>query len=245
MSGLVPDADVKLAKWGYDADGRSLLEMGALFQENHKPHLEDLCHGIHGRALKIDGDIGPATAHVMNTRFCSCPDTMPNAAAEEANWPTSCRDDLRFSWNFDRMPGLTEAETDGMWQGTKDEYERLFEIGIRLAKDEYPNTELYASLKQLFGPTLAWSELARNRCGIRLEEAYDNTIQWSVKLAEGTNKHEVGHFFGMMHTPNDPRSLMYPSMNGQTGLNATDIAQMIRLGYKRRTSPPDTGWGMF
>jgi len=243
MNTLVHDVDAKLAQWGYTY--ASFGECVAAFQRNHAPHLDDLCHRIHGRDLNIDGIIGPATAFVMNTRFCDAPDVMPDATVEEANWPTACRNDITVSWDFSEAPGLTEVETTAIWESVKEEYERLFEMGIVLEKVKFPKTRIYAMLGQLFGPTLAWSYLATSDCDDRLKQMYDNTIRWSVKLATGTWKHECGHAFGMRHTPNDPKSLMYPSMNGQTGLNDTDIEQMIRLGYKRRTSPPDTGWGMW
>jgi len=243
MNTLVHNVDAKLAKWGYYHQYQNVRV--AAYQENHAPYLDKLCHDIHGRALRVDGDIGPATAHVMNTRFCDVADVMPNATVEQANWPTACRNDITVSWGFDAAPGLTETETIGLWGAVKEEYERLFEMGITLKKGDYPDTRVYAALKALPGPTLAWSYLATSSCADRLQQAYDNTIRWSVKLATGTWKHECGHAFGMRHTPNDPKSLMYPSMNGQTGLNDTDIEQMIRLGYKRRTSSPDTGWGMW
>jgi len=58
--------------------------------------------------------------------------------------------------------------------------------------------------------------------------------------------HEIDHELGTNHAPNDPQPLMYPFMNGQAGLNETDITQMLRIGYKRRTSPPPADdWSMF
>jgi len=243
MTTLVHDADAKLAQWGYTY--ASFEECVAAYQRNHAPHLDDLCRAVHSRPLRVDGDIGPATAHLMNTRFCNVPDVMPNATVEQANWPTACRNDITVSWGFDQLPGLTEAETDLIFERMKEKFESRFEMTIKLQKDDYPKTRIYMAVKALPGPTLAWSYLATSNCADRLKQAIDNTIRWSFKLADGTVPHEDGHAFGMVHTPQDPKSLMYPSMNGQTDLNKTDIEQMIRLGYKRRTSSPDTGWGMW
>jgi len=215
---------------------------------------DDLSSQYHGRLVArtkagadIGGDVGPATAQLLNGRYCDVPDVMLNAAIAEVNWPESCRNDITLSWNFKNAPGLTEAEQNAVWKSVKDEYERLFQMQFVLrAADGYGSSRINAKLLSLPGSVLAWSYLATSNCADRLQQAYDNTIRWSLNLAIGTWKHEVGHAMGMQHTPSDPRSLMNPSMNGQTGLNATDIAQMLRIGYKRRTSPPpEDDWSMF
>ncbi|HLB47772.1 MAG TPA: matrixin family metalloprotease [Anaerolineales bacterium] len=254
---LVGGAEVlsgRLARWGYLKDGRSLEEAIALYQQNHGAALDELAARYHGRLVMrskagadIDGDIGPATAQLLNSRFCDCADVLPNAAIAEANWPDSCRRDITLSWNFKNAPGLTETDQFAVWKSVKDEYERLFDLQFVLrAEQGYGSSRINAKLLALPGSVLAWSYLATSNCADRLQQAYDSTIRWSVNLAIGTWKHEVGHALGMNHTPSDPRSLMYPSMNGQTGLNATDIAQMERIGYKRRTAPPPVSdWSMF
>ena len=243
MNTLVADIKAKLEKWGYG--GRPLEESIALYQANHSPAMQDLCATYHGRSMLVDGDVGPATAQLMNTRFCDCLDIMPGAAIQEANWPTACRGDITVSWNWDSIPGLTPEEVSRVWPGVKDEYEKYFELAIVLNKSDYPRTRIYAAMKALPGSTLAWSYLATGSCASRLEQAYDSTIRWSWNLAIGTWRHEVGHALGMNHTPGDEESIMFPSMRGQTVLNSTDIAQMVRLGYKRRTTPVDPDWGMF
>jgi len=243
----------RLTRWGYLAGGRSLEDAIVLYQQNHAAALDDLSAKYHGRLVMrskagadIDGDIGPATAQLLNGRYCDVPDVMPNAAIAEANWPESCRRDITVSWNFKNAPGLTEAEQVAVWKSVKDEYERIFDLQFVLrAAEGYGSSRINAKLLALPGSVLAWSYVATSNCADRLQEAFDNTIRWSFNLAVGTWKHEVGHGLGMMHTPNDPRSLMYPSMNGQTGLNSTDIAQMVRIGYKWRTSPPRYDWSMF
>ena len=243
MNTLVHDVEAKLTKWGYG--DRPLDEAILLYQVNHAAQLQDLCRAIHRRNAIPDGDLGPATALLMNTRFCDCSDIRPGAAVAEANWPTACRNDITISWNFVRLPGLSEIETTKIWQEVKEEYERLFEMGIILRPEHYPDTQIHAGLKALPGPTLAWSYLATSNCGDRLQQAYDDTIKWSFALGLGTVGHEIGHAFGLEHTPNDPDSLMYPSMRGQTTLNKTDIKQMVQKGYVRRTEPLDPTWGMF
>ena len=253
VGGLV-ELRARLERWGYLNDpAMSIAEAVALYQENHAPAVDELATQYHGRLVlrarsgaDERGDIGPATAAIINGRFCDTPDILPGSAIQEANWPEACRRDITVSWNFKAAPGLTEDETTAVWRSVKEEYERLFDIEMKLlGAENYGRSRINAQLLALPGSTLAWSYLAQNNCAARLQQSYDTTIRWSLNLAIGTWKHEVGHALGMNHTPGDRNSLMYPSMNGQTGLNQTDISQMIRLGYQRRTAPPDPGWGMF
>ena len=237
----------RLIEWGYtdpiyaaDEISDEQLEMDLSdYQEFHEVPLSDLCQTTHGRALMIDGDMGPATRALMDSRTCGVKDPAGRfARREEANWPAPCRDDISISWNFKSAPGLTQTETNEIWNAVHDEYGQRFELFMPLRPQDYPRTRIYAALKALPGSTLAWSYLANNNCSARLRQAYDNTIRWSVPLALGTFKHEVGHALGMEHTPGDRNSLMYPSMNSQTKLNQTDIDQMVRIGYKLREDEP-------
>ena len=234
----------RLVRWGYLEDDIDVLhdelqEAVAAYQRFHEVPLSQITEAIHGRELIADGDAGPATLALMNLRTCDVKDPVRGRGAE-ANWPQPCRDNITVSWSFREVPGLTKEQTQQVWDAVKSEYEALFLLGIDLVPTKYPNTRIYAALKALPGSTLAWSYLAQNNCAAQLRQAYDSTTRWSFPLALGTWKHEIGHALGMEHTPSDPTSLMYPSMNGQTGLNQTDIDQMVRIGYERRTTPvPD------
>ncbi len=233
----------RLQRWGYleyelnwkEFDREGIASALAEYQEFHDVPLHEACRRLHGRSLNTDGVIGPATLELMNARTCDVPDPVyMRGGPLEANWPQPCRDHITVSWNFGSAPGLSKEDTTKVWQETAAEYTKRFKLKLDLSPADFPNTRIWARLKALPGSTLAWSYLANNSCQSHLEQAYDNTIQWSWNLALGTWKHEVGHALGMHHTPNDPKSLMYPSMNGQTGMNQTDIDQMIRIGYKLR-----------
>jgi len=235
VGGPVALAD-RMDAWGYMQEaGGSLEEAVALYQRTYKLHLDYLSRHLHGRDLNADGVIGPATAEVIHGRHCNVPDF---ANKEEARWPDQCVNEITVSWNFDNMPETSKEQTDEVWNSLST-YEELFQLMMPRRPTEYPQTRIYAALKALPGSTLAWSFLANNNCGFRAQQAYDSTISWSSKiLRTGTIRHEVGHALGMNHTPQDPNSVMYPSMRGQWELNATDISQMLRLGYRRRTEPP-------
>jgi len=242
----------RLIRWGYtDPPGRfdyryesvtddRLADDLATYQRFHIVPLENLCLTIHHRSAVCDGIMGPATGILMDSRTCDVPDRLPGHLLQEARWPDGCKDDITISWNFDKEPGLTEEQTQQVWESVPEEFNRLFDMTVVLKKDQYPETRIAAILKSLPGPTLAWSYKADNNCSSRLRQAYDNTTTWSVNLATGVRKHECGHALGLDHTPNDPDSLMYPSMRGQTKLNETDIDQMVRIGYRRRDGDPPT-----
>lgn len=228
--------------WGYsEAANGTLRDAVKLYQKTYKVEIDAHCRQIHGRESNPDGNIGPATARVINGRFCSVSD-FPDAAIEEARWPDQCVQDITVSWNFERFPGASKEETDTAWKSLST-YQDLFNLRMPLRPFNYPRTRIYASLKALPGSTLAWSYLANNSCGFRAQQAYDSTVSWSSKsLRIGTVRHEVGHALGMNHTSRDPNSVMYPSMRGQWKLNETDIKNMLARGYKRRTDspPPDS-----
>lgn len=225
----------RMEDWGYrDKAGGLLVDAVTLYQATYKAEIDAYARKIHGRDSQPDGDIGPATALVIHSRFCNVPDF---ANAEEARWPDKCVNEISVSWNFDKLPGTTAAETTATWDSLST-YEELFDLRMPRRPGDYPNTRIYAALKALPGSTLAWSFLANNSCGFKAQQAYDSTVSWSSKvLRTGTIRHEVGHALGMRHTPQDRSSVMYPSMRGQWELNATDIRQLERLGYKRRTAP--------
>lgn len=237
VGGLASLAE-KLAAWGYltsaDASQSEIEAAVVHYQQHHIVPLTAESWRIHGRPAVADGQIGLVTAALMNERHCMVSDF---ANAEEARWPDACVMAIMISWNFNQFPGLSPEDTRRAWESLS-QYEQLFEMACPRKPEEYPNTRVYAALQALPGSVLAWSNLATNNCSFRAQQAYDSTINWSLKLAIGTVRHEVGHAFGMNHTPSDPDSVMYPSMRGQTELNQTDIAQMVRLGYKRRTDPP-------
>jgi len=235
----------KLNRWGYKAN--TLQESIALYQANHAANLNELTQIYHGRAAVIDGDLGLATAQLVNTRFCDVPDIMPGAqaAVSEANWPDSCRQDISVAYNFTSMPGLSQQQTRDVWLAALKMWNDRIDLLLHLVQT-YGLARINAKLEAMLGSILAWSYLAQNNCSAKLQQAYNRSTVWTIKLAPPTIGHEVGHALGLDHTPGDPNSLMYPSMRGQQLPNETDLRQMVTKGYKRRTSPPpDDDWSMF
>lgn len=223
--------------WGYRGQpgGGILKDAVCMWQKAYEIEIDAHCRQIHGQPLNINGNIGPASARVFNGRFCNVSDF---AATEEARWPDECVNEIMVAWNFDTLPGATKEETDAAWESLS-QYEQLFFLSCPRRPDLYGDARINAKLQRLPGSTLANSNLANNNCGYRVRQNYDSTTSWSSRILRiGTIRHEVGHAFGLVHTPRDRKSVMYPQMAGQWELNQTDINQMVLRGYKRRTEPP-------
>jgi hypothetical protein len=210
------------------------------YQGYFKDTLDDLC--LNDRSMKrystADGDAGPHTKMLIAIPRCGCPDY---ADREEANWPTACRGELTFAAVERLFNGLTQEQS----LDVQDEMRRnwggaLADLKITIIGDTN-TSKIWAGRRALPGGTLAWSYLARNSCNVRLEQAYDTTIDWPFILALTTMCHEVGHAIGLEHV-NDSSALMYPSINSaarnRRGFpNQTDLRQCDRIGYEVSSDP--------
>ena len=180
------------------------------FQRNHGELFTGGVEGHHGRAAAFDATWGDVSEKLLwMPRDCSCPDISRDADGNEiakARWPEDCALELEFSSDWSRVPGLTPDETH---QGVA-----LALAEWNVAFDSPLNGEVYPEY------LAEWQRVGR------FTEAEDQFVLWC-----GTVKHEVGHALGFNHTPNDPDSVMYPSMRGQWLLNRTDLANMRGRGY--------------
>lgn len=200
------------------------------YQKYFYDMLDTLTHQFHQRGAVIDGEIGPATDKLLDMPRCGVPEY---ANHQEANWPTNCRNEITVSYDFDSISAATASVA---WpQALKawvDRCELMFELKSQFSQ----STRIWATDGPLPGSTLAWSMLAQNNCGARLEQRYDTTVNWSVTYLSSTIVHEVGHALGLEHI-NNRNAIMYPSISNITVPGEPDIAAMERLGYKRRTTP--------
>lgn len=220
----------------------------ASYQEYMSVDFDRLSIAEHKRLGIADGEVGPATKALLEEPRCGFPDyPYPEgimAAKMEANWPETCRRNLKFSRNFQSLPNLSEEDTDKIYHGMSNNWTyALSDVDITsLAVGERTDAHIYAGLKALGGSTLAWSYLAQDRCDVQLEQAYNTQTRWSMALAVTVATHEVGHAIGLPHN-RDSTALMYPSINQSSQARLgypgpTDLAQAKSLGYILSGSEP-------
>lgn len=210
---------------------------------------------------QVSGDPDDEALSILSRPRCGFPDYdvpgNPLRVRAEANWPKACRGKLKIARNFPKLPGLTEEETDACfwvccnnWSTALTDVE-LVNVGVRQSDS---GVQIFATLKRLFGSTLAWSYLAQNSCAVSLDQAYNSGVNWAnplAGLAAAVISHEVGHALGLNHIPGDPDALLYPSVHsaGKARLgypNASDLSQCRRIGYTPSGLPQPTGddlWG--
>lgn len=219
----------------------------ALWQQYFNQILDELCLKIHGRLCITDGTPGPATDYLMASPRCYFPDFEPDPeseayilwAREEANIPMQCRGEIRIGRDFDALPGLTKAETDGIyWAMCHNVTEAFQDIHATPNNDAIGNpagTIFYHRLEAMRGSTLAYHYLARNKCE-RLDGAWNSNVNFSRRLGAPVGTHEICHGLGANHN-SDPQATMYPAITNYAQarygyFNPTDIAAIKQIGYK-------------
>lgn len=229
-----PDAPEDLAHIDSWRDDR-LASALQVYQETYKAELDGKAQLVHGRALKADGEIGPATEALLETPRCGVADRMARA---EANWPAACRHDLTFAPLFERLAPLNPQDTIGALRDACAAWTVELELKITVDVSLGRNAHIWADKAALRGSTLAWSYLAQNSCAASLEQRYNTGVSWTRVFLQGVSCHELGHALGLGHL-NDPRALMYPYARPEIFQpHELDIEAAIRVGYERRTGEP-------
>ena len=90
----------------------------------------------HGRRLQIDGDLGPATAELLDQDRCDFPDfpvdrlDMDMTAADfesfgtlESNWPTDCRHSVSTGYQFGTFDRVRSCQNQSFVDRGVDELE--------------------------------------------------------------------------------------------------------------------------
>lgn len=200
--------------------------------------------GGHRRESIPDGDVGPSTVDLLKLPRCGVADFLPATESPlEANWPTACRNEITTSYapNMAQQIGVPVATLEALWKEADANWEREFELQMPLRLGDYPNTRIFAFAANLQGSVLADQYLATGNCGFRSQGRVD-VRDWTSQLLVTTLSHEHGHALGLNHL-NNSLALMYPSIHAASlarrgAPHESDIAAMVALGYRRRTSPP-------
>ena len=243
IHGLVKESELHLLKRTDSVVQEAIRKYQTVFQ----PTLQNLMQAYYppGRVACLDGRVGKATIDLLRSTRCGCPDFVsPERAVEQARFGDQCLEKITTSHNMD-LSGISSQELDKIFvQGGKN-WEEVLNVSFEYQKDRYPNTHIYAFEAALSGSVLADQMLNVGGCSQNLRGRFDNR-NWSVGLLLATLTHEWGHALGWGHVTSDPSAIMYPSIH-QAGINrggkpnSSDIAVMLRLGYTRRTTPPDPG----
>lgn len=183
--------------------------------------------------LKPDGVMGPVTSSLLAERRCGMPD-FALAGEEEAQWPRSCMV-VPVSYVFDSIPSEIAAPA---WALGIKFWNQICGIELQLV-DIVADGKIWATDGPLPGPTLAWSELARDECDDQLEQRYDTLEDYTVDFFAKIIAHELGHAIGHQHS-NDRRDILFSSIGNapfSSYPGPGDIREAVKR-YGEPTAPP-------
>lgn len=242
----------KLKTWGYLPDvPRDRLGLLTLRDADVRQAIETYTLTYSPEHATDDGG-DPDTQVLIADRFCDVPDAPPDGVLSatdgplEANWPNSCRGNLRFGLTFANLPGLNQEQTRQAFMAALNCWNLSTDIlCVPTSNWGRQGANIWAGRGPLSGGTLAWSYLARNVCTAVLEQRYNDSRSWQFWYLATVGAHELGHAFGHQHI-NTSGALMRPEIN-QGSLNrkgwpsAADFQQATRLGYRvtNQTRPSD------
>lgn len=213
------------------------------YQRRYQHELDAIMPRYYDRASVANGKEGPASYDLLMAPRCGCDDFRYSYSAgkSDASFPISCRERITTSYRMS-LSGFDDAELERLWIEADKRWTEAIDVAFELRQADYPATNIHASKKNLGGSTLAWQYLSQGGCGDRLEGAFDSR-PWTEPLFVATCAHEHGHALGLNHVPGEA-NLMNPYITQRAQRDRgkpsdADIAAALRLGYRRRTTPPD------
>lgn len=190
----------------------ALKEAISSFQDFNDAALDHICMQMHGRPSIPDGELGPATAALLDMPRCEVPDyAFANEEAEAigtGSWPAGCHPD----WKSNHVLTVN-VDKSGMRDFLKPHFDKeiwpavvnaFADVGLLLIRED-GNTR--ANLQTRFvRPDGNWLGLAivpsRPRCGDVIWNHYDQDWRPSNLAAMWTTLllHELGHNARLNHS---------------------------------------------
>jgi len=186
-------------------------------------------HGAHNRLKGV--------ADHIHSRQCMVPD---NLGMEEANWPTTCRQDLGMFWDWGgfraNTVGFSEQRAKEIVDEALDHWNS--KVGLRLYRStDFATAVCSVKWVGLGGSTLAWSNFPDNSCEDNKRQRYDNNRRWSEHQFYQTIIHECGHLVGLSHRRGN--FVMNPTIiTSLDGLTDRDVRDALDLGYDEPITVP-------
>jgi hypothetical protein len=183
------------------------LKAVASFQAFEAEQLDRLCLKMHGRAARIDGEIGPATEALMDIPRCGHPDygLDVQAATGSGSWP-NCHGIGDFHAakvfvNVDQIPDFLQPYWNEVFARCQASY---MDIGHKwiLTEDEGEANTTVSFVR----PNGQWIGLAilgqQETCTSQIWAKFDHGYQPSNIVSEWTTllEHELGHNAGLSHS---------------------------------------------
>ena len=241
------------------AVGEKQINEAMIYEWQHRaaPQIKAFMPAFHGphRALRVDGELGPATVASFGVVRCGCPDfrqpgTIQSqlSANAEARWPETCSSALTWALNKDiNLKGLTFDQIMQAFRLAFDCWARNLK-GVKFVEnhDDYEGSHFRETMADLgAGGTLARHIVGTsNGCSDSIWGQVNSRLNWEQGYLTTVLAHEIGHGMDFDHV-NDDTALMNPYITRPAigrqwwdKPNSTDLAEARRRGYTLEKTPP-------
>jgi len=173
---------------------------------------------------------------------CGCPEHLIAEAGAQPQIPRQCSK-ITFGAVFDGLRGLDGAEFAAITNQSLQKVSKVSGLDISVAP--FAKATIQCRPDPMDLGTLAFAFFPQNVCGQQMQMRMNSNIDWSMPVALDTLTHELGHTFGLSHTP-DVRDIMAAiidtsrNLHGEFGPHYSIPEMVERYGLEDDpTEPPD------